>query len=261
MKWEAVLIQVPEGVVVEDLPVGWQPPRIGTSEEVQATLETAFPKGQHDDGHSAVEADGAEVEFIYAALDDGDDSVRIISVQCNGSLDTVPVLRSVSEHLDCRLFDLQTGQFADFGEQTEASMNAFVALRDRMKRERRWAFGLTVVVVVIFHALQDSGAIPAGKPSSKVVVGFYGFWGLILLNVFAFLSSVLAALWQARKLGDETESEDDKAKLEEAILVPAFEGAGNPPSLIARYFHIPVGIGFGMIAGAILAGLVSLLIR
>jgi hypothetical protein len=261
MKWEAILVRIPEGVVFEDLFVGWQPPCIGSLEEVKATLQATFPDGQHDDGHSEVEADGSVVEFTYAALDENEDSVRIISVQCNANPGSIPVLRSASEDFACRLFDLQSGQFADFSEQTEASMSDFVALRNQMKRERRWAFGLAVAVVVIFHALQDSGVIPVVKPLSKVVVGFYGLWGLILLNCFAFLSSVLAALCQARKLGDETESEDDKAKVEEMILVPAFQGAGNPPSLIARYFHIPVGICFGVIAGAILAGLVSLLIR
>jgi len=261
MKWEAVLVQLPEGVVVEDLPVGWQPPCIGTPKEVQATFEAAFPNGKHDDGHSTVEADGAEVEFTYGISDDSEDPVRAISVRSNPSVSAVPVLQSASEIFDCRLFDLQIGEFADFGEQTEASMRDLVALQNRMKRERRWAFGVTVAIVVIFHALQDSGAIPAVKPLSKVAVGFYGFWGLILLNCFAFLSSVLVALWQARKLGDHVESQEEKEKLEEAILVPAFQGSGTPPSLIGRYLHIPVAAFIGMIAGAILAGVLSLLIR
>jgi hypothetical protein len=43
---------------------------------------------------------------------------------------------------------------------------------------------------MIFHALQDSRTIPAVERLSRVAVGFYGFWGLILLNRFAFLSSV-----------------------------------------------------------------------
>lgn len=44
-------------------------------------------------------------------------------------------------------------------------------------------------------------------------------------------------------------------------MIKDFSIKCNPPSLIARFFHIPVGICFGVIAGAILAGLVSLLIR
>jgi hypothetical protein len=261
MKWEAILVRVPEGLKPEDIPKHWPPLSIGSLAEVKAKLEAMFPGGQHDDSHSAVEADGDEVEFSYALLDEDDDSVRAISVQCNGSFDTVPVLRSASENFACRLFDIQTGQFADFGEQTEASMNDFVALRSRMKRERRWAFGMTVAIVVLFHALQDWGAILAVERLSKVSVGLCGFWALILLNAVLFLSSVSTALELARKLGDEADSEEQKEKLEQVILVPAFQGAGNPPWLIARYFHIAVGISFGMIAGAILAGLVSLLMR
>jgi hypothetical protein len=227
---------------------------------VKATLETAFPSGQHDDGHSTVEADGAEVEFTYGALHDNDDSVKIISVQCNGSLDTVPVLRSASENFECRLFDLQTSRFADFGEQTETSVNDFVALRNRMKRERVWAFSVTVAIVMIFHALQDSGAIPAVERLSKGETGVYGFIGLVFLNCLAFLSSVMMAMRQAGKIESEVASQEEKERLQEAILVPTFQGKGSPPSLIARYFHIPVWALFGMIAGSILAWLLSMLI-
>lgn len=259
MKWEAILVRLSKGVGVEDLPVGWQPPSLGTPEKVKATFEATFPKGEHVEGYSQVKAGGSEVEFIYGGLDD-DSSVRVISVQCNAGLDTMPILRSASEKFGCRLFDLQTGQFADFGTQTEASMNDFVALRSRMELENRLAFALTVANVLIFYVLQDSGVIPTVASLSKVAVGVYSILGLVLLNCFAFLSSVLLALLQARELGEEVDSQVEKEKLEESILVPAFQGAGSPPSLIARFFHIPVGISFGMIAGAILAWVISLFI-
>ncbi len=260
MKWEAILMRFPDGIVAEDIPKDWQPPCIGTTAKVKSTLETAFPYGEHGEGQSMVKDDDFQVEFSYGVIDQNDDSVRVISVQSNSSLAAVPVLRSASEALACRLFDLQTGRFADFGEQTEASMNDFVALRGRMKWERAWAFGVTVAIVMIFHALQDSGTIPAVERLSKAATGFYGFMGLILLNCFAFLSSVMIALWQAKHIDSEVESQEEKERMEEAILVPAFQGKGSPPSVIARYFHIPVGALFGMIAGSILAGILSLLI-
>lgn len=171
----------------------------------------------------------------------------------------MPVLRSASENLECRLLDLQTAQFADFSEQTEASLRAFVELRNRMKRERRWAFAVAVAMIAIFHALQDSGVIPAVERLSKIATGVYGFLGLIFLNCLVFFSSVLIALSQARRLDDEVESQEEKERLEEAILVPAFKGQAAPPSFIARYLHIGVGAMFGIIAGSILAGIVSLL--
>lgn len=260
MDWEAILMRFPDGVVAEDIPKDWQPPAIGTLAEVKSTLETAFPHGEHDAGQSTVRGEEFQVEFSFCVMDESDDSVRAISVRSNASLDAVPILRSASEEFDCRLFDLQAGLFADFGEQTEASMSDFVVLRSRMKRERRWAFSVTVAVLMVFHALQDSGTIPAVERLSKGATGVYGFMGLIFLNVLAFLSSVMIALGQAKSIDSEVAPQEEKERMEEAILVPAFRGEGSPPPLVARYLHIPVGALLGMIAGSILAGILSLLI-
>ena len=129
-----------------------------------------------------------------------------------------------------------------------------------MKRERRWAFCVTVALVVTFHALQDVGAIPAVERLSKAAIGVYGFVGLILLNCLVFLSSVLSALSQAKKIDSQSATQKEKERMEEAILVPAFQGERSPPSFVARYLHIPVGILFGMIAGSILAWILWLLV-
>ena len=182
--WEAILMRFPDGITPEDIPRDWQPPSIGTLAEVKSTLEQAFPYGKHDEGHSTVGDGDSLVEFSYGLMEGDDEGVRAITAHTNAGLDTVPVLRSASEKLGCRLLDLQAGQFADFSEQTEASVRAFVELRNRMNRERRWAFAVAVAVILILHALQDSGAIPAVGRLSKIATGVYGFLGLI-----AFLRS------------------------------------------------------------------------
>jgi hypothetical protein len=259
MKWNAILMRFPNGGGVEGIPKDWQPPCIGTSAEVKAALEAALPDGRHADGRSTVKGDSFWVQFSYGAPEASSEAVRAIGIESDADLGSVPILKRVSEKLDCRLLDLQTGQFADFAEHTEASMNEFVQLRRRMKQERRWAFGGTVVAVVTLHALQDSGTIPAVESLSKSAVGVSGFVGLVFLNALAFFSSIISAIAQLRRVEDMGTPPEENERMEEAILVPAFRGERTPPPLIARFLHIPVAGLFGMIVGSILAWILSLL--
>lgn len=160
-------MRFPDGGGVEAIPKDWQPPCIGTSAEVKSAFEEALPDGKHVDGRSTVKGDGFWAEFRYGPPEASSEPVTAIGIQSDAGLGAVPILKTVSEKLGCRLLDLQTGQFADFAEQTEASMNDFMELRRRMKQERRWAYGGTVAAVVTLHALQDSGTIPAVESAQK----------------------------------------------------------------------------------------------
>jgi hypothetical protein len=168
-------------------------------------------------------------------------------------------LKVASETFSCQLFDAQTGEFADFGARTEASMKDCAELHRRVKREKRWTFGIVVVGVATIHALQDSGMIPAIKSLSKPATGGYGIIGLIFLNAFVFGVSVICAMRQMGQLESEAESVEERESLEEAILVPAFQGQGSPLSLVSRYLHIPIAGLVGMIAGSVLAWVFALM--
>ena len=259
MEWEAILMRIPDGIGFEELPKNWQPPSIGNSVEVKSLLEAALPHEDHIDGHSRIEGDGFWVEFDYEPSEP-DELVRAVVVRSSASLGAVSILRLASETLDCRLLDLQTGRVADFGEQTEASINDFIELRRRMKQEKRWAFVVTVVLVATFHVLQDSGTIPVMESLSKPAIASYGFVGLIFLNAIVFLFSVVVAMRKAKQFKSESTSQEEQEEIEEAILLPAFQGEGSPPSFIARFLHIPVAALLGMIAGSILAWVLSLVL-
>jgi hypothetical protein len=252
MEWQAILMRFPVGNAI-DIPNDWQPPVIGTVQEVKSLVQTAFPDAKHVDGLSIVEGGGFRVEFDYDAGEESDEAVRAVSVRSNGSLDAVPILKLASEILGCRLFDSQTGKFADFGVETEASINDFLQLCRRIKNERRWVFGVTVAFVTTLHVLQDSGLVPAKEAISKPAVASFGIVGLILLNLVVFLTSIIIAMRQVQQLAAEDESAEEKDEAAETILVPAFQGRGQPPMLVARYLHIPIAALFGMIAGSILA--------
>ena len=251
-------MRFPDQAGIEEIPKDWHPPSIGSSAEVKADLKATFPEAEHVDGQTTVQGDGLRVEFIYGPCEKTDESVKAIHVRSNADPRAVPILKSVSETFNCRLLDLHTGEFGDFGERTEASMKEFVKLCLRKKRERWWTFSVAVVVVATIHVLQDSGKIPAIKSLSKPAIGAYGFFGLILLNVLAFLSSIFSAIRQVGQLKGETESVDEQERLEEAILVPTFQGQGIPPSFVTRFLHIPIAGLFGMIAGSVLAWAFSL---
>lgn len=252
MEWEAILMRFPDRSP-EDIPSDWRPPGIGRVEEVQSLLESSFPDAEHTEGLSVVRGDGYSVEFDYDPCEEGEDILRAIAVHSDPGPGAVPVLKLAAENLNCRLLDLQAGEFADFGRRTEASFNDFIALRRRLKRQQRWAFGATVTVVMVLHGLQDAGVFPARQRLSKLAIASYGLVGLLILNAAVFLSSVVIAIGQARRLKAETKTQEEQDEIEEAILVPAFQGKGFPPSFIVRYLHIAVGGLIGMIAGSILA--------
>ena len=259
MEWEAILMQFPDEANVEGLPKHWRPPSLGSSAEVRAHFEAAFPNVRHCDGQTRIETDGGWVEFNYLPSEATDDLVQVIQVHSNADPSIVPALQVASKTLDCRLLDLQTAEYADFGQQTEASMREFLVLRSRVLREKAWAFGVAVVVVATIHGLQDSGILPPISTLAKPATLGYGLIGLILLNALAFLSSVSMGLKNVGQLTKEAESVEDRMQLEEAILVPTFQGQGNPPPFVARYLHVAIWTLLGVIAGSLLAFPISLL--
>jgi len=259
MQWEAILMQFPDGVATDEIPADWQPPEIGSPAVVKSLLQEAFPQADHTEGRCLVKNEAVRVEFRYAPLEEAPGAVATVTVRANPDLEAIPILKSAAERLGCRVFDAQTWQFADFGPQTEASLTDFAELHRRVNTERRWALAVSVMFVTTLHGLQDSGAVPAVKPLSKVATGMYGFLGLVALNLVAFLSSVVIALGQLWQLKADDKSPEEQDQIAEGMLAPALQGRGRAPWFIARWVHIPVAGLCGMIAGSVLAWGVSLL--
>src|SRR5690606_1178128 len=131
--WEAVLVRLPDQTGIDEIPKDWKPPRIGSSSEVRSLIESTLPDARHVEGKSTIDEDGFWVEFAYGPSEEGDDSVRVVTVRSNISPAAIPILNLVSETFNCRMVDLQTNEVADFGPRTEASIRDFIALRRRIK--------------------------------------------------------------------------------------------------------------------------------
>ena len=72
-------------------------------------------------------------------------------------------------------------------------------------------------------------------------------------------ASVLAALKDVSAVEGEDIPEKDKEERTEEILVPAFQGQRPAPQTLSRFVHIPTGALLGMLAGSILAAILSVL--
>ena len=145
MAWEAILMRYPEGVAASELPAEWQPPAIGTAEQLRETFEKAFPGHRHEMGATSVDGDGFWIKFDYGChLKDGkiakvgkDDLIDSIGIRSNAGPGAVAILRLASEKLGCRMLDYQSGEFGDFSEGTESSMKKYTEWRDQMLRAKQ----------------------------------------------------------------------------------------------------------------------------
>ena len=257
MTWVATLVRCSESAAVSDLPTDWKPPVIGTLDEVTAVFEETFPGQHHVPGQTKVKGEGFWITFSYVGQSLTPDAILAIGVESNAGIGAPVALKLICDRLNCRLLDHQTGEFADFAEQTKDSMEDFTKWRRRAARRTVWILSAATVVVTLVHLLQDFGAIPKVEAFSKLSVGSYGFVGLLAMNLLLFLSGVLSAMKQLSTAETEDTSQEEKELIEEAILLPAFQGERDPPQVISRFVHIPITLLVGLIAGSILAWLLS----
>ncbi|QDU60709.1 hypothetical protein Pan216_15580 [Planctomycetes bacterium Pan216] len=130
MAWGGLIFRAPKEVSVEDLPSDFEVPPLGTKEEVSQVLRQLIPQGDHGDDRSSVVGDDFWLELNLDRREEGS-TLTSIGVRSNGGLGAIGILQQICDALGARLYDNQEGDFADLGNNTRASMEAFAAFRDR----------------------------------------------------------------------------------------------------------------------------------
>jgi hypothetical protein len=128
MAWGGLIFATPLHATLDSLPNDYAMPSLGSSSDVRAVLESLFPDNRHTDGQSTARGDGYWVELNY---DPNNDSVDSIGVRTNADTEALAVLELVCNRFSARLYDNQTGDFADFGGSAASSLENFRNFRDR----------------------------------------------------------------------------------------------------------------------------------
>ena len=127
MAWGGLIFECPADSTLDSLPADYDMPSLGTSAEVNSALSSLFPSGDHFPGQCNIRTDSCWVELNY----ESGGSVVCIGVRSNADETALSILQSVCNFFSARLFDYQTGDFADFSTEAGASMATFRAFRDR----------------------------------------------------------------------------------------------------------------------------------
>lgn len=130
MAWGGLIFRAPDGVRIVDLPNDFQLEPLGSDEEIRTKLAETFPDQRHTAGRSCIEGDDFRVELNYADAEDQGPRT-CIGVRSNAGDGALLVLKRVCEAFGARLYDNQTGDFADLELETRDSMKAFREFRDR----------------------------------------------------------------------------------------------------------------------------------
>lgn len=85
------------------------------------------------DGQSSVEGDGFWVLFNYSVRNEAG-TIESIGVEASSTPAAIAVPKHACVVFGVRMVDCQTGEFADFSEATETSMNEFAEWRERAIR-------------------------------------------------------------------------------------------------------------------------------
>jgi hypothetical protein len=132
MSWGGILIVLPPGALVADLPHDYQPPPIGTCAQVLATMRAALPDHEHRAGYTNAILEGGYVEFSYMDTE----RVGFIGVRTSAGPGALEAIEKICAALGLALVDEQTGEVADFGPQTRASLHAYRAWSQEALQER-----------------------------------------------------------------------------------------------------------------------------
>jgi hypothetical protein len=134
MSWDGLMMRFPPNLPMSEMPADWKPPALGTPSEVQEQLKHVFPEHRHIDGQTSVQGDSYFILFNYQVRN-GEGTVESIHVESTPVPEAMAQLKRVCESLNLRFYDCQTGEFADFASDTEASMENFANWRERVMRQ------------------------------------------------------------------------------------------------------------------------------
>ena len=134
MSWDGLIFRAPADTPVNDLPADFQLSPLGTTDQISDILRELFPRADHYQGQCCMVGDDYWLELNFGYPKD-EDFRTAIGVRCNAGTAVIPVLQLVCEAFNVRLFDNQAGDFTDLSDDTQSSMAAFAAWRDRALRK------------------------------------------------------------------------------------------------------------------------------
>ena len=127
MAWGGLIFVTPPDATLESLSSDYAMPSLGSSSDVRAAIESLFPDGEHSTGQSSIRTDTCWVELNY----ESDGSVKTLGVRSSADEAALSILQSVCSLFSARLYDNQTGDFADLTGNASSSMADFRDFRDR----------------------------------------------------------------------------------------------------------------------------------
>ena len=110
---------------------------------------------------------------------------------------------------------------------------------------------IAVTIITIVCISRKSLGIADARHAHPIAVFGYSFFALVFLNIFAFGVTLLAAFRQAKEVAVSADSDEQKKREVEEILVPAMQGQSPPPAIVWRIIRYPVAFCFGSMVGAL----------
>ena len=130
MSWDGLIFRAPAGVRICDLPRDFRLESLGSQQEIRETLMGLFPDQRHTSCQSSTQGDDFFLQLNYEGPD-SEGRISSIGVRSNAGDGALPALSRICKAFGARLYDNQTGDFADLDAQTRDSMRAFREFRDR----------------------------------------------------------------------------------------------------------------------------------
>ncbi len=126
MSWDGLIMKFPKVISINDLPENWKAPEIGSVIEIM-DIEI-FPSIENKPGNALIEFDDTWIELMYNA----ESEINSINIRTNGTPVSMEVLKQLCQKLDADLFDVQTGEIADFENFTIESISQYTQWRNNM---------------------------------------------------------------------------------------------------------------------------------
>lgn len=122
---------------------------------------------------------------------------------------------------------------------------------DGGSRGTRWAFVIAATIIAIVCVLRQPLGIANVRHAHPMAMFTYSLLGVIFLNILVFLVTLLGAFRLAHNVSASTETDEQKEREVEEILVPAMQGQLPPPPMVCRIIRYPLACLFGSMFGAL----------
>jgi hypothetical protein len=119
MSWDGILINIPKGWSINDIPADWEPPIIGSSQFVDEKFHKLFPDGAYEPEFCFYDG----IEFYYGAENKKD--VLSIGIRTLGTETGIKAVFLLCREFNLSLIDFSTGEVVETEEDFWQSMNAY----------------------------------------------------------------------------------------------------------------------------------------